>query len=446
MNIMKKLLFALLPILLSLSLTAQEDPGKALKKASRALGSYNLDQTANEAKLDEAVEYIEIAAASETTHGNIKLWQTRGEIYNALAQKDVGNMVADQEYLPKRPEAGVKAAESFLKALDLAEKKYEKKDGYTGIFESGRHLNVIGNYKIQTAEYADAYRYFDQILTIHELLTANGEESPILASDYTNQRFLTAFCAKIAGEKDRSKELFNGLYTEEANDPSIYAQYFQLLDEDDDPKALEVLEKGRSMYPDNPEILFAEINYYIAQERFDILEEKLKKAIDKEPDNASVRSALGNVYMNLYNEEFSKTPEEFVKNGDSENGKRYYDGAINYFNQALELDAKSWDAIYSIGSMYFNRAVENYKVMANLTMSKADQALYEKLEGEAKDFMSQALPYFKNAEAINPNDQNTLIALSEIFARTQDFENSKGIKARLEEVKAGTQFDSSYFN
>ncbi len=443
---MKKLLFALLPILFTISLTAQEDPAKALKKASRALGSFNLDQAANAGKLDEAVKYIDMAHASEATHGDIKLWQVRGEIYNALAQKDVGLMVGDQEYVPANPDAAIKASESFFKAIDMAEKKYEKKDAYTGIFESGRHLNVIGNYKVQVAEYASAYNYFNDILKIHEVLTKNGEESPIQAADYVNQRFLTAFCAKIAGNKERSKELFKELYDEEAKDPSIYAQYFQLLEADGDPNALSVLEKGRELFPEDVEILFAEINYYIAKERFDVLEEKLKTAIEKEPDNASIRSALGNVYMNLYNDEFSKTPEDFVRNGDSEKGKGYYNSAIDYFNQAIGINDKSWDAIYSIGSMYFNRAVENYKVMANLTMSKEDQKLYERLDVESKELMSTALPYFKNAESINPNDQNTLLALSEIFARTQDFENSKGIKERLERLKGGERFDASYFN
>ena len=36
----------------------------------------------------------------------------------------------------------------------------------------------------------------------------------------------------------------------------------------------------------------------------------------------------------------------------------HFNNAINYFNQALELDGKSFDAQYSIGSMYFNKAVE----------------------------------------------------------------------------------------
>jgi hypothetical protein len=57
-----------------------------------------------------------------------------------------------------------------------------------------------------------------------------------------------------------------------------------------------------------------------------------------------------------------------------------------------------------------------------------------------------ALPYFKIAEKLNPNDTNTLIALKEIFARDNDFEKSGEFKKRLETVQGGGKNESSYFN
>ena len=199
------------------------------------------------------------------------------------------------------------------------------------------------------------------------------------------------------------------------------------------------MEKGKEMAPDNGELLFAEINYYISQNAFDKLEEKLKQAIEKEPNNPSVRTALGNVYMNLYE-------DDFATNGDTENGKKYFDSAIDYFNQAIEIEPKSFDAQYSIGSMYFNKAVEIYKKMGGLGMSKEDQKKYEAYKEEADKLMATSLPFFKKAESINPNDMNTLIALSEVFARTNDFEKSKAFKDRLGVVKEGGSHDNSYFN
>ncbi|RMG76630.1 MAG: hypothetical protein D6714_21050, partial [Bacteroidetes bacterium] len=302
---MKKLFFTFFSLLLISGLTAQEDPGKALKKATRALGAYNLDPAANEAKLAAAVDYIEMAIADESMQSNIKAWQARGEVYNALAQKDVNNLILNPEYVPQNPDAALKASESFYKALSLAQKKYEKKDALEGLQEAGKNLNIIGNFQIGEQNYAAAFQTFDTVLKIHETLKANGMDSPIADEDLENQKFITAYCANASGNTDRAKVLFKEMYEAGSNEPGVYAQYFNILNAEGDENAVKVLNEARQKFPDNAEILFAEINYYIAQNKFDILEDKLKLAIEKEPNNPSVRTALGNVYMNLYETEFN---------------------------------------------------------------------------------------------------------------------------------------------
>lgn len=435
---MKKLFFTFLSFLLLTGLTAQEDPAKALKKATRALGAYNLDATGNAGKLTEAMEYIEIAFADEAMKGNIETWLRRGEIYNSAAQRDANNMVLNPEYKPENPTAGLTGAESFMKAFEMAEKKYHKKDALKGLSESGRHLNLMGNFQVQNADYAGGFKSFNTVLKAHKVLKANGGTSPLADDEVNNQKYITAYCANSSGNNERAKELFKDLIDSGSTEAGVYSTYFSILNAEGDENAVKVLEKGKEMVPNSPELLFAEINYYIGQNRFDVLEEKLKQAIAAEPDNPSVRTALGNVYMNLYE-------SDYTENGDTEQGKKYFDNAVDYFNQAIELEPKSFDAQYSIGSMYFNKAVELYKSMTSLTMSKDDQVKYEKFKKEADKLMATSLPYFKKSEAINPNDVNTLIALSEVFARTNDFEKSNAFKERLQVVKDGGSHESSYF-
>jgi hypothetical protein len=62
-----------------------------------------------------------------------------------------------------------------------------------------------------------------------------------------------------------------------------------------------------------------------------------------------------------------------------------------------------------------------------------------------KDLFVKALPYFKKSEVLNANDTNTLLALSEIYARTNEFEMSKEFKARLKVVNEGGQNEVPYF-
>ena len=77
--IMKKLLFSLLALFfISAIAFSQQDPKKALGKATRALGAYNLNPTDNDAKLNEAKEMIETALTSDAIAGQVKAWQTKG--------------------------------------------------------------------------------------------------------------------------------------------------------------------------------------------------------------------------------------------------------------------------------------------------------------------------------------------------------------------------------
>jgi tetratricopeptide (TPR) repeat protein len=247
-----------------------------------------------------------------------------------------------------------------------------------------------------------------------------------------------AFCAKAANQNERANQLFKELYEAKVDEPGVYAQYFNMLYAAKDPNAIKVLEEGRAKFPDDTEILFAEINYYIQSQQYEILEKKLQEAIAKEPNNPSIYTAMGNVYMNL-------SSQEFAKDRKSAQGQKYFDQSLNYFKQAVDLDPKQFDAVYSIGSLYFNKAVEMIKYAGTLGMTKAEQTEYDTVIKDANKLMETALPYFQKTEAIDANDTNTLIALSEIYARMNDFEKSNEFKKRLQTVKDGQKNPSSYF-
>ena len=47
-------------------------------------------------------------------------------------------------------------------------------------------------------------------------------------------------------------------------------------------------------------------------------------------------------------------------------------------------------------------------------------------------YFKQALPYFISAEQLDPKDQNTMIALKEIYARSGELNKSTEDKNKLE--------------
>ncbi|MCC6724540.1 MAG: hypothetical protein IT258_08515 [Saprospiraceae bacterium] len=233
--------------------------------------------------------------------------------------------------------------------------------------------------------------------------------------------------------------MFKELYEAGSEEASVYSQYFDMLYQSGQKEeAWKVFDKGQAKFPTSTEILFSGINAKIAEQDYDALKKMLSKAVEAEPNNPSIYAALGNVYMNLFNAEYSKDKK-------SELAKGYFDESLAYFNKAVSIDAKQFDAIYSIGSLYFNKAVELIK-LANLEpMTKEGQKNYKMFLDEATTNMSTALPYFQKTESMQPNDINTLIALSEIYARMNDLDKSKEFKNRLEKARAGQDVGPAYF-
>ena len=57
---------------------------------------------------------------------------------------------------------------------------------------------------------------------------------------------------------------------------------------------------------------------------------------------------------------------------------------------------------------------------------------YNAIKAEMDGYFKEALPYFLKAEELDPKDQNTMIALKEIYAREGQLDKSAEYKAKLE--------------
>ncbi|MCF8245068.1 MAG: hypothetical protein K9J37_00780 [Saprospiraceae bacterium] len=439
---MKKVVFGLLAMFLVTNIiNAQDDPEKALSKAGKALAAYaqNLDPTNNEGKLKEAIQLIDFASSADVNKDKVRTWQTKGEIYNALADRDLINMLKNPDFVPQYPDAPVVAAESFMSALDVASKKYETKDALKGLNEAAGKLNDIGNSQIKRDDYAGAYISLETVMKVNDAVKKNGGEPVIADADMANHKYVVAYCASEAGNKDSAGKLYKELYEADTVQPAVYAKYFDFLYQGGNTdEAWIVFDKGQTKFPANTEILFVGINAKIVEKDYDALKQMLNKAIDAEPNNSSIYSALGNVYMNLFN-------EEYAKDNNSAAAQDYFDESIKYYNKAISIDSSQFIAIYSIGSLYFNKAVELIKIATAQPMDKEGQKKYKMLTDESKELMATALPYFQKTEGMQPNDINTLIALSEIYARQSELEISQEFKNRLEKVRNGEEIGASYF-
>lgn len=413
------------------------NPKKMMRKANSSLSSYFMNPINNEGNLDEARDLMDQVVANDEFANDSKAHNLRGDVYNALSGKVTSAIAMGQSSVPDENIALI-AYESYTRAYENADKQYLKKDALKGLTENASYLSAMGNAYVGNLDYGRAYHSYEAVLDIEEILQENNEKSVFPDKEnLLNQKYIIAVCATQIGKEEEAKAYLHDLYSNDYNEPQVYSLLFSLLNaEGNSEEAAKVMTKGKELFPGNTNILFAEINYLIQNEEYTLLEEKLQEAIAKDPNNPSVRSALGNVYMNLN--------QESEEAGNAEEAEDYFHKAIDYFNQAIDIDPHYFDAIYSIGMMYFNKAAAFTQEMQTLDLR--EQKRYDELDGLVKDYFGKALPYFKLAESLNPNDRNTLLGLREILARMNQLEDSEGIKARLDAIQEGERFDNSYFD
>jgi len=429
---MRKISILTFALLFASAVSFAQDGKKALKDASRALSSFNLGGANDGEKLQEAIDAVDIAVEDAEIGATSKAWLTRGKIYNTAIDfvRTQSILVKEGEEAPKLLDeaAAIKVYESYRIALEKAIKGWEKKDALKGLSECMSDLNGAGYTAYQEKDYKSAYKQFNYVIEAHELLKENDQKSSLDAEgEYDNQLYTAATAALGADKQVEAATLFEKLIGRGYKQAGVYDALYKINKDKDIDKALGFLNEGREAFPDDVGLLFTEINYYLSAGQMDILEDRLKKAIAKEPNNPSLYYTLGRVYADVSD---AKKEEE-----DEAAAKDYFNKAIEQFNMALEKKDDFYEAWYGIGEMYYNEAAVISKVMQGLDIS--EQKRYGELDLQMKDLFDKALPYFQKAEQMNPNDRNTLVALSEIYARKNDFDKVKEFKDRIEQLNAG---------
>lgn len=419
---------------------AQEEGAKLAKQAGKALSSYNLDQKANAAKLDEAIQKIEEALKMSDAQALSSAWLTKGDAYNARINKDmIARMTNPAAKLSGENDA-LFAFEAYSKALELAQKKYEKSDALKGIAEVQNALNNTASAMYEKQDFDKSYQAFAGLLKSHDLLAANSQKSTLDDKEaYGKTAYYTALIAQMAKRNNEAMALYEKLYKGGNTSSEIFEGMIQIKTEmKDEAGADALIAEARKKYPENTGILFAEINSYLRKGKLDELTNSLQKAIAAEPNNVSLYVTLGNVYDNLYQRELKEKRDD--------KAATYYAEAKKYYEQAIGKDPKNVDAVYALGALYYNKAALRTQELNALPedYSAAGIKKYDALKKEIMALFDEALPYFQKAEGLDANDTNTLIALTEIYARKED-ELALEFKKRLQTVKDGAKNPASYF-
>ncbi len=409
---------------------AQPTGMKAINKASRALSTFNLDQAANAEKLDQAKELMMTAFEDSEVQASSKAHSIKGNILAALANKTINAAILDPATAKGADmTTALQAYGAFQKGLELSVKKFEKKEALKGLVKVEQLLENMGIIAYQNQQWKDAYDSFQATLDASAALVGAGENSVV---DAQKKQDIIINALSVGAQEGSGVDftpMLEMAISEDIDNAAIYQIAYNTYSEKDKEKAIKYLEMGREKYPDNAGLLFAEINRYISEGKLELLIDKLKQAIEKEPENATVYGTLGNVYDQLY----TKANEA----NDEAKANDYFENAKKYYMLATEKDPNSFSSYYGVGALYFNKAAQVGKELNAIGNDFSDAAIkkYDALKAEMQELYKESFPYLESAEKINPEDPLILKALQEYYVRIGEMDKSNTYKQKLEALR-----------
>ena len=403
---MKKLFLGTFATLLTISAFPQM--GKVVS-ASNYMQSYTQPEGANNSQtkgdpknLEEAAKNIDQAIADPSTSGSWKAWWYRSNIYQLIA--------SERTLAEKYPKASLEVFHSFQKLVEINDPKFKEwKDAYVNMNSICSNLFNDGVGAFQKKNYHDAYVFFSSVGDVEDLLVTRGQkrDTSLLNKALANAAFSAENDKDYASAISAYKRLLLS-----ATDAKAYVLLIGMMKKARDISAAgkdsvnskaynedakKYTDEALAKYPSEKDLLIDKINFYITDSKYAEVISFIQKAIEQDPKNEQLQTALGVAY-------------EQTK--DTVNARKTYENL-------LVMNPNSFDANFHIGAMIFNSTNPIQVQMNNLGVSKADLKKNDELQAKRDALFLQAKPYLVKALAAHPDDRETQKALNTIEAKTK---------------------------
>ena len=345
-------------------------------------------------ELAEAAALIEPAIQDAKTKEKGRTWYVRGQIYGAIAMSD------DEALRNQYPDALNKAVESYKKVLEL------EKDGssYHGLATinydqlAGSVLNK-GVEAFQSDDFEGALAAFD-------------EYTKVKPDDTTGY----IYAALMAQQLEKYQDVVNyydGLfaldyYTKTGLNTVIY---YELNNLENPEKALEYVRLAKDKFPEDNNFNKTEVDILIRMDKIDDAIAELQHAIELEPESASLYSNLGLLY----------------------DSKGEYEKAVEQYKKALELNPADRFSLINLAVFYIGQGDKINKKALDMDVAtfRKDGA---KVEAQAKEEWSKAIPLLEKVLEGSPDDELALQNLHAVYYKLKDYENAKKMEDRRREL------------
>lgn len=386
---MKKLNLVLIFLLAASTIVfAQKKP--KIEKAKRLLDNNEIAEA--KSIIDAGIEY-------DKTKDDAKTWYYRGLIYEAIYNSEdpqVKNL-SDHPYEI--------AVESYKKV-----KSMEKENSTYYIFADQR---LVGMYSKIFNVAADAYQNEDYQKAINYFNLAK-----MIYDDDTTSYMYAGYAANQINEPKVALENFEYLAKNNMADENVYRNliYIYKADIKDTTTALNYAKEGVQKFPESKELKQDEITLLIMAGKANDAEQRLKTAIEKDPDNAILYYELGYIYDAA---------------GD-------IDESIEWYKKCLEKNPELFDALFNLGVAYYNQGADILKIAQEMDLDTYKKKGKE-VEDSARVILQKALPYFEKAREINPKDIPTLQTLQTLYSLMKNYDKVNEVQEQLDSLGAGEE-------
>ena len=370
----------------------------------------------NKKDLQSAKKWIDVATG-KIDNGSIlkpkfmaKYYHYRGLIYLKLFQEAVNS----EEIITDRFNLLDIAMSSFLTDA-ISKSSFSKK--------SINQLNVCSYLYVEGAYQDNDNKKFKEALAkFSKAISINSSEA-IQKVDTFNM-YNAALMAFNANEYDQSILWSKKLIEIDALDERFHIRLIDAYSETGSLELqLEAIQSARKSIPGSKEMIFKEVNYYLASGQNDLLLESLDNAVKSDPDNPVLHLVLGNTYSQL---------------GAIEKAESSY-------KQSVLLDPNYFDAHNNLASLYLDQTISLIEKINNLDYGQT--SLFNKYKKQRNDLYNLAVPYLEKCLKLEPTNIGVTDALKEIYYKLDNAKASVSMK-KLSELpdSAKGDFVKDFFN
>jgi tetratricopeptide (TPR) repeat protein len=391
--------------------------------------------------LAKAKENIDIVSQNPEMKDPAKVLKFKGLIYEALFENNLHNQMDKLTSITDPNEKAFAAYQQTSTAeLDIAAQAYagikavDPKNIYildvmNGTKRLNSHYFNKANTEFNQQKYDAALQLFEKAYNLDEDKDTNTLNNMGLA-------------ALNANNFEKAKTAYTKMVETKVGGARAYSllvqSYFELKDT---VPGVEVLKKGRTLYPGDANLINTETNYYLSHNKREEAKKNLNTLILNRPQEATLYLARGGLYdkeANPEDKDGKPLPRpanfnELMKQAEADYQKAIDLSDAAYKNIAAlskeeqeQLKTNYSQGLFNLGAVYFNAGVNIAKDADKIT----DNAKFAAENKKANANFNKAMPLLEKALEIKP-DRPTMEALKQVYARLELSDKLKSLNAKL---------------